>query len=990
MRFAIFGREISEETIIIQCKIINWLKEYEASKKVGIFKMPQKMTQVDELISKTQKDDFRFSSCKERDFDLVCELLKRIFHDSRKPLFDDITEYIKYLEDENLERSERNSKFKKMIKTDLFDEKYRSLGLLLAFLYDIYSNNSINQTSTEHLALLFSINLTRLDLKKTGLVKGSNLAIKNYLDLSEKSKLLMKYFIKNFQDLFNVKEVKAQLQEYSHLTTIKEDLTPKSKSPRELRNSPRTKTMFANRHSSVDTPLDSPILEEDSIKNQNFNFNQNSSKYLSIWKRDFFIIKLKNDEFKQFLSDIIDFMISRGIVKLKMGKLSSFVICEGIDAIELWNSKQNSFPKMNSEEILLNLQCLVDIGVIEHNSIPDRNISDNKEIFKFTSQNFEDSNEEFTTEMTKKFVIFKKVHASVNDAIFVKKFYDTAFGKHSENYVTIKNRIHKFRILKDVFAGNEVIDWILKNYSDLNLDRYGATVLGESIRQLKAFDSVNCDQPFRDQQLFYTLREEVEFLPKEKLIEKSNELRFESKVKLSPKEQKVSNLFDKLIKEEIEQGKKEFYYPSEINFFERKPKIEQSSIFKLLKKFPKGSILHSHFLAMPNVDNLVNNLTNQKECFMNISNPHFVKNQIKYFPIDKKPEGFESLQELRNKSSNVENFNKDLINNWTLTKEDCIGDPNSRWIKFQNTFFMTDDLKWYKPVFKEVFNEVMNSLVEDNVQYLETNVPLGNLYDLEKKYSKEEHVGEFFKLNQEFVEKNKSNFLGMKLIDEHYRVFDTNNVKKHMNQSIDLQKKFKDFIVGFDLVGQEDHKNAFDTKHYIKDALKIRRKAKKEGIDFKFRFHGGESVWPVENLFDLVLLDGSIRIGHGYNLFRYPVLYDLIKKKNICLEICPISNSTLGYIHDLRNHPAIGYLSNSIPIVLSPDDPASFGYSGVTHDFYAALIYWNLNFKSMKKLAMNSIEYSGLNEKEKDDLFTMWNEKYNLFIDEISENINKF
>eukprot|EP01080_Neovahlkampfia_damariscottae_P012238 gene12238-5824_t len=141
--------------------------------------------------------------------------------------------------------------------------------------------------------------------------------------LSEKSKLLMKYFIKNFQDLFNVKKVKAITRIF---TSIKEDLTPKSKSPRELRNSPRTKTMFANRHSSVDIPLD----------------------------------------------NIIDFMISRGIVKLKKGKLSSFVICEGI----------------------------------------------------------------------------------------------------------------------------------------------GATVLGESIRQLRAFDSVNCDQPFRDQQLFYTLREEVEFLPK--------------------------------------------------------------------------------------------------------------------------------------------------------------------------------------------------------------------------------------------------------------------------------------------------------------------------------------------------------------------------------------------------------------------------------------------------------------------------------------------
>jgi len=42
-----------------------------------------------------------------------------------------------------------------------------------------------------------------------------------------------------------------------------------------------------------------------------------------------------------------------------------------------------------------------------------------------------------------------------------------------------------------------------------------------------------------------------------------------------------------LIKEEIKEGKKQFYFPSEINFFERKDKIESSKIFKLLKKFPK-------------------------------------------------------------------------------------------------------------------------------------------------------------------------------------------------------------------------------------------------------------------------------------------------------------------------------------------------------------------------------------------------------------------
>ena len=35
------------------------------------------------------------------------------------------------------------------------------------------------------------------------------------------------------------------------------------------------------------------------------------------------------------------------------------------------------------------------------------------------------------------------------------------------------------------------------------------------------------------------------------------------------------------------------------------------------------------------------------------------------------------------------------------------------------------------------------------------------------------------------------------------------------------------------------------------------------------------------------------------------------------------SNQMLGYVPDLRNHPAVHYINAGIPIVLSPDDVAS-------------------------------------------------------------------
>lgn len=59
------------------------------------------------------------------------------------------------------------------------------------------------------------------------------------------------------------------------------------------------------------------------------------------------------------------------------------------------------------------------------------------------------------------------------------------------------------------------------------------------------------------------------------------------------------------------------------------------------------------------------------------------------------------------------------------------------------------------------------------------------------------------------------------------------------------------------------------------------------------------------------------RIGHGYSLYKHPVLWNAFKEKDIAIEISPISNQVLHLVQDLRNHPAAFYISENIPIVVS-------------------------------------------------------------------------
>lgn len=85
--------------------------------------------------------------------------------------------------------------------------------------------------------------------------------------------------------------------------------------------------------------------------------------------------------------------------------------------------------------------------------------------------------------------------------------------------------------------------------------------------------------------------------------------------------------------------------------------------------------------------------------------------------------------------------------------------------------------------------------------------------------------------------------------------------------------------------------------------------------------HAGESNSVFnKNVLDLTLLNNK-RIGHGINLVYFPKTMELIKKQNKLVEVSPISNQILGYVSDMRNHPARVLLSNGVQCSINSDDP---------------------------------------------------------------------
>ncbi|XP_038383492.1 adenosine deaminase 2-like [Canis lupus baileyi] len=183
--------------------------------------------------------------------------------------------------------------------------------------------------------------------------------------------------------------------------------------------------------------------------------------------------------------------------------------------------------------------------------------------------------------------------------------------------------------------------------------------------------------------------------------------------------------------------------------------------------------------------------------------------------------------------------------------------------------------------------------------------------------------------------KKHPGFIGIKLIYTDHRFKNVSFIMKSVQTAMALRIMFPRMVAGFDLVGHED--TGYSLFDY-KEALMI---PTLHGVKLPYFFHTGETDWLGtsidRNLLDALILN-STRIGHGFALTKHPAVWADSRKKNIPIEVCPISNQVLKLVSDLRNHPAAVLMASGYPMVISSDDPAIFGAKGLSYDFYEAFM----------------------------------------------------
>ncbi len=395
-----------------------------------------------------------------------------------------------------------------------------------------------------------------------------------------------------------------------------------------------------------------------------------------------------------------------------------------------------------------------------------------------------------------------------------------------------------------------------------------------------------------------------------------------------------------------------------------------SKLYQLCIDIPKGSDLHVHASALLPVKELADFLSKRSDVEICTSGDQ--KYVLFLSANAERPDSCKTMAEALSDGS--VSFDE-LLSKWTILGA---AEQEDIWVFFETLFDKDMVLSSGDDLMQDYYEYAFRYYYKNNIKHLEIRALFfGTNEEAAQKAITIRNA--YYKVRDEYPDMIVSIVgCGLKrtnidevvtdvLMDNNLFVYE--NVKDEYNPN-----QHCDFMVGIDLVNEEDDSRPLSFYRDMIETIKAKHP------ELRVLLHAGESLHAdSDNLIDAYLL-GSKRVGHGLNLYRYPSLLDLFIEDDICLEVCPISNNTLRYVHDLRLHPGLEYLKRGVPMVLASDDPSYQEHTSLVDDFFAAIVAWDLGVAEIKQLCMNSITYSATSESNKEYMTETWINDWDLFV----------
>jgi adenosine deaminase len=154
-------------------------------------------------------------------------------------------------------------------------------------------------------------------------------------------------------------------------------------------------------------------------------------------------------------------------------------------------------------------------------------------------------------------------------------------------------------------------------------------------------------------------------------------------------------------------------------------------------------------------------------------------------------------------------------------------------------------------------------------------------------------------------------------------------------------------VVGLDLAGDE-------VKYPARDFAEVFRWARTEGL--YITVHAGEAA-GAHNVRDAIELLGAQRIGHGIRTIENSQVVQLVRDRDITLEICPTSNLQTGVVRRIGLHPLRDLLVLGLRATLNTDDP-SISDTTLTDEYVVAMLAMGLTLEHVKTTIVMAAEGS--------------------------------
>ncbi|MDD7267393.1 MAG: adenosine deaminase [Lachnospiraceae bacterium] len=164
-------------------------------------------------------------------------------------------------------------------------------------------------------------------------------------------------------------------------------------------------------------------------------------------------------------------------------------------------------------------------------------------------------------------------------------------------------------------------------------------------------------------------------------------------------------------------------------------------------------------------------------------------------------------------------------------------------------------------------------------------------------------------------------------------------------------------VCAADLAGNE-------AAYPMEDFIDVFREAKR--LDFPFTIHAGE-CGRVENIIEAIEL-GATRIGHGIAMQGKPQVQELVRRRHIGIEMCPISNGQTKAVEDMRCYPLREFLTAGVPVTINTDN-RTVSHTSLKTEFDFVRSQYHITEQEIRQMTNTAIEVAYADDSVKHKLW---------------------